>query len=95
MALEALEQGGPTAADNLSIGRGYSVLEVIKAAEKVMVQKVPYRIGPRRPGNPAVLVASAGKAMAELGWQPRYTELEDIIATAWHWHRRRPRGFNG
>ncbi|MGI9862070.1 hypothetical protein SDD30_11895 [Moorella naiadis] len=42
-----------------------------------------------------MLVAAAGKAMAELGWRPRYTELEDIIATAWQWHRRRPRGFNG
>ncbi|WXJ91644.1 UDP-glucose 4-epimerase [Moorella thermoacetica] len=83
---------------NLSIlgsGRGYSVLEVIKAAEKVTGQKVPYRVGPRRPGDPAVLVASAEKAMAELGWRPRYTELEDIIATAWQWHRRRPRGFKG
>ncbi|GLI17695.1 hypothetical protein MTHERMOG20_21490 [Moorella thermoacetica] len=58
-------------------------------------QKVPYRVGPRRPGDPAVLVASAEKAMAELGWRPRYTELEDIIATAWQWHRRRPRGFKG
>ncbi|WP_216363810.1 hypothetical protein [Moorella sp. E306M] len=70
------------------------VLEVIKAAEKVTGQKVPYRVGPRRPGDPAVLVASAGKAMAELGWRPRYTELEDIIATAWHCYRRRPRGYS-
>ncbi|PRR70689.1 UDP-glucose 4-epimerase [Neomoorella humiferrea] len=58
-------------------------------------KKVPYRIGPRRLGDPAVLVASVGKAMAELGWRPRYTELEDIITTAWQWHRRKPRGFNG
>nr|WP_277995702.1 MULTISPECIES: NAD-dependent epimerase/dehydratase family protein [Moorella] len=91
LALEALEQGSPTAAYNLGSGRGYSVLEVIKAAEKVTGKKVPYRVGPRRPGDPAVLVASAEKAMAELGWRPRYTELEDIIATAWQWHRRRPR----
>ncbi|CEP67431.1 UDP-glucose 4-epimerase C-terminal domain [Moorella glycerini] len=95
LALEALEQCSPTAAYNLGTGRGYSVLEVIKAAEKVTGQKVPCRFGPRRPGDPAVLVAAAEKAMAELGWRPRYTELEDIIATAWHWHRRRPRGFNG
>ncbi|WP_200901639.1 GDP-mannose 4,6-dehydratase [Neomoorella thermoacetica] len=95
LALEALKQGSPTAAYNLGSGRGYSVLEVIRAAEKVTGQKVPYRVGPRRPGDPAVLVASAEKAMAELGWRPRYTELEDIIATAWQWHRRRPRGFKG
>ena len=94
LALEALEQGSPTAAYNLGSGRGYSVLEVIKAAEKVTGQKVPYRVGPRRPGDPAVLVASAEKAMVELGWRPRYTELEDIIATAWQWHRRRPRGYS-
>ncbi|PRR70697.1 MULTISPECIES: hypothetical protein [Neomoorella] len=95
LALEALERGGPTAAYNLGSGRGYSVLEVIRAAEKVTGKKVPCRVGPRRPGDPAVLVAAAGKAMAELGWRPRYTELEDIIAAAWQWHRRRPRGFKG
>ncbi|CEP67439.1 NAD-dependent epimerase/dehydratase [Moorella glycerini] len=95
LALEALERGGPTAAYNLDSGRRYSVLEVIKAAEKVTGQKVPYRVGPRRPGDPAVLVASAEKAMAELEWRPRYTELEDIIATAWQWHSRRLRGFKG
>ncbi|WP_338835732.1 hypothetical protein [Neomoorella thermoacetica] len=56
---------------------------------------MPYRVGPRRPGDPAVLVASAEKAIAELGWRPGYTKLEDIIATARQWHRRRPRGFKG
>ncbi|WP_338827705.1 hypothetical protein [Neomoorella thermoacetica] len=95
LALAALEQGSPTAAYNLGTGRGYSVLEVIKAAEKVTGQKVPYRVGPRRPGDPAVLVASAEKAIAELGWRPGYTKLEDIIATARQWHRRKPRGFKG
>ncbi|MEW8960139.1 MAG: hypothetical protein AB2448_13775 [Moorella sp. (in: firmicutes)] len=53
------------------------------------------RSSTRAASDPAVLVASAGKAMAELGWRPRYTELEDIIATAWQWYRRRPRGFKG
>ncbi|MEW8960142.1 MAG: UDP-glucose 4-epimerase GalE, partial [Moorella sp. (in: firmicutes)] len=77
LALAVLEQGSTTAAYNLGTGRVYSVLEVIKAAEKVTGQKVSYRFGPRRPGDPAVLVASAEKAMAELGWRPRYTELED------------------
>ncbi|AKX93428.1 hypothetical protein MTHERMOG20_21430 [Moorella thermoacetica] len=94
LALEALEQGSPTAAYNLGSGRGYSVLEVIRTAEKVTGKKVPCRVGPRRPGDQAVLVASAEKAMAELGWRPRYTELEDIIATAWQWHCRRPRGYS-
>ncbi|WP_141265568.1 GDP-mannose 4,6-dehydratase [Moorella sp. E308F] len=94
LALEALEQCGPTAAYNLGSGRGYSVLEVIKAAEKVTGQKVPYRFSPRRPGDPAVLVASAEKAMAELGWRPRYTSLEEIIATDWMWYSNNPDGFS-
>ncbi|WP_071522660.1 GDP-mannose 4,6-dehydratase [Neomoorella thermoacetica] len=94
LALEALEQGSPTAAYNLGSGRGYSVLEVIKAAEKVTLKKVPYRVGLRRPGDPAVLVASAEKAMAELGWQLRYTSLEEIIATAWMWHSSRSGGYS-
>ncbi|KYH32816.1 hypothetical protein [Neomoorella mulderi] len=61
VALEALEQGSPTAAYNLGSGRGYSVLEVIKAAEKVMGKKVPYRISPWRLGDQAVLVAALRK----------------------------------
>lgn len=95
LALEALEQGSPTAVYNLGSGRGYSVLEVIRAAEKVTGRKVPYRVGPRRQGDPAVLVASAEKAIAELGWRPQYLTLEDIIATAWKWHSNHPYGFSG
>ncbi|WP_153018281.1 hypothetical protein [Neomoorella mulderi] len=56
-------------------------------------KKVPYRVGPRRPGDPAVLVASAEKAIEELGWRPRYTSLEEIIATAWKWYSNNPDGF--
>lgn len=69
LALEALEQGSPTAVYNLDSGRGYSVLGVIQAAEKVTGRKVPYRLGPRRQGDPAVLVASAEKRW--LIWRPR------------------------
>ncbi|KYH32795.1 UDP-glucose 4-epimerase [Moorella mulderi DSM 14980] len=89
LALEALEQCSPTAAYNLGSGRGYSVLEVIKAAEKVTGQKVPYRFGPRRPGDPAVLVADAGKVRERLGWVPAYDDLERIIYSAWQWERKR------
>ncbi|WP_338825190.1 hypothetical protein [Neomoorella humiferrea] len=53
------------------------------------------RSSTRAASDPAVLVASAEKAIEELGWRPRYIELEDIIATAWQWHRRKPRGFKG
>ncbi|WP_219322220.1 hypothetical protein [Neomoorella thermoacetica] len=55
-------------------------------------QKVPYRVGTRRPGGAGSL---GRKSYRRAGWRPRYTELEDIIATAWQWHRRRPRGFKG
>jgi UDP-glucose 4-epimerase len=96
LALEALLAGSGnsfSSAYNLGNGSGFSVMEVIKAAEKVTGKKVPYLIGPRREGDPAVLVASAEKAKVELNWQPRYTSLEKIIETAWHWHRERPTGY--
>jgi UDP-glucose 4-epimerase len=96
LALEALLAGsGNTFSSvyNLGNGSGFSVMEVINTAEKVTGKKVPYKIGPRREGDPAVLVASAEKAKVELNWQPRYTSLEKLIETAWHWHRNRPTGY--
>jgi UDP-glucose 4-epimerase len=79
---------------NLGTGRGYSVREVIRVAEEVMGRKVPVQEGPRRPGDPPVLVAAADRARRELGWQPRYTELRPIVETAWNWHRKRPKGYD-
>lgn len=93
LALEALVEGKPSAVYNLGNGSGFSVLKVVKAAEKVTGMPVPYVIGPRRAGDPAVLVASAIKAKAELGWKPRYDNLEQIIETAWHWHQQHVTGF--
>jgi len=93
LALDALLAGKPSAVYNLGNGSGFSVLEVIKAAEKVTGKKVPYAVGPRRAGDPAVLVASAERVKAELGWRPRYGSLEKIIETAWHWHHNHPNGF--
>jgi UDP-glucose 4-epimerase len=78
---------------NLGIGRGYSVREVIRVAEEVTGKKVPVKEGPRRPGDPAVLVASSEKIQRELGWRPRYTDLHPIIETAWRWHSAHPRGY--
>ena len=72
---------------NLGNGRGFSVLEIIRAAEEVTDTKIDYSIEARRPGDPAILVASARKAMDELGWAPRHTRIEDIIETAWRWHQ--------
>jgi UDP-glucose 4-epimerase len=96
LALEALLAGSGkpfSLVYNLGNGNGFSVMEVINNAEKVTGKKVPYKIGPRREGDPAVLVASAEKAKVELNWQPRYTSLEKLIETAWHWHRNRPTGY--
>jgi UDP-glucose-4-epimerase GalE len=93
LALEALVKGKASRVYNLGNGSGFSVLEVIRAAEQVTGRKVTYTIGPRREGDPAVLVAAAEKAKTELGWQPRYASLEKIIETAWRWHRTKPDGY--
>ena len=86
------EGGSPAAARpavfNLGNGKGYSVREVIQAAEAVTGRPVPARVAPRRPGDPPVLLASAEAAQRELGWQPRYPELEVILAHAWAWHQK-------
>jgi UDP-glucose-4-epimerase GalE len=78
---------------NLGIGRGYSVKEVIEAAERVTGRKIPVEYGPRRAGDPAVLFANADKIRKELGWSAQYTEIERIIATAWKWHKGHPDGY--
>ncbi len=78
---------------NLGNGDGYSVREVIRTCEQVAGQKIPAVEKPRRPGDPPRLVASAAKAIRELGWKPKYPKLEDIVATAWAWHRKHPQGY--
>lgn len=72
---------------NLGNGQGFSVLEVIAAACRVTGREIPYARAPRRPGDPPTLVASSAKARAELGWEPEFTHIDDILATAWRWHR--------
>jgi UDP-glucose-4-epimerase GalE len=93
--LLALEKIGPGSElrYNLGIGRGYSVREVIRTVEEVTGKKVPVKEGPRRPGDPAVLVASSEKIQHVLGWRPRFADLRAIVETAWNWHRSHPRGF--
>ncbi|MET0255162.1 MAG: UDP-glucose 4-epimerase GalE [Luteibacter sp.] len=71
---------------NLGNGEGFSVREVIAAAERVTGKPVPHDIAPRRPGDPATLVASSALARSELGWEPAITRLDDILASAWQWH---------
>lgn len=93
LALDALASGTPAAVYNLGNGNGYSVLEVIKTAEKVVGRPIKVKYGPRRPGDPAALVASSRRIMDELGWQPRFADLTTIIETAWRWHSGHPAGF--
>jgi UDP-glucose 4-epimerase len=91
LALASLERPGQCSAYNLGCGgRGYSVREVIDAATRVTGRPIPARIAPRRPGDPAVLVASSDRIRRELGWEPRHRGLDGIIASAWAWMQRRP-----
>jgi UDP-glucose 4-epimerase len=78
---------------NLGNGDGYSVREVIQACERITGTKIPAAEKPRRPGDPPKLVASAAKAIKDLGWKPSYAKLEDIVATAWAWHKKHPQGY--
>jgi len=88
LALDALETRDRLIF-NLGNGQGFSVREVIESARRVTGHPIPAKVHPRRPGDPAVLVASSEKAIRELGWKPRYTELDEIVRTAWIWHRKR------
>jgi UDP-glucose 4-epimerase len=92
LALKALET--PAAAEarlifNLGNGQGFSVREVIESARRVTGHPIPAEVQPRRAGDPAVLVASSEKAIRELGWKPCYAQLDEILRTAWIWHRQR------
>ena len=87
-ALEWLDGNSGAHAFNLGTGHGASVRQVLDAIERVAGKPVPHAIGPRRAGDPAELVAEPAKAMRELGWTPKMSDLENIVATAWAWHRR-------
>jgi UDP-glucose-4-epimerase GalE len=88
LALGHLERGGASLALNLATGRGHSVREVIAAAERITGRRVPRREAARRPGDPPALVADATRARTVLGWTPRQSDLDTILATAWAWHQR-------
>ena len=93
LALAALGAGAPLRVCNLGSGRGYSVREVVAAVERVTGARVPCEAGARRPGDPAVLLASSARARAELGWEPVYGALDVIVETAWRWQRSHPHGY--
>ena len=92
-AFDKLEGDGKLLHYNLGTGTPNSVLEIIKGVEKVSGLKVPHEFAPRRAGDPDALYANSEKAKRELGWKIKYTNVEDIIATAWKWHSTHPDGF--
>lgn len=93
LALEATASGSGAEAYNLGSGRGFSVREVLAAGEAVVGRPIPHQVGPRRAGDPAVLVASAERARSALGWRPRRGSLEEMIGSAWAWTQRHPDGY--
>ena len=92
LAMERIEPG-KGGWYNLGNGNGYTVREVLQVARQVTGRKIPAEVGPRRPGDPAELVASSDKITNELGWYPEYPDLETIIETAWRWHEAHPDGY--
>ena len=78
---------------NVGNGTGYSVKQVIEAVERIGGRPVPHSFGPRRAGDPAVLVASSARLREETGWTPRYGAMDDIVRTAWDWHEAHPKGY--
>lgn len=93
LALDWLADGGESNIFNLGNGAGFSVKEVIDAARQVTGHDIPAQAGPRRAGDPPVLVASAEEIVKKLGWKPEYPGLEEIIKTAWEWHKQHPMGY--
>lgn len=89
LAVEALLAGAATDQFNVGAGAGHSVMEVLRSVEETTGRPAPYLIGPRREGDPPALVAAVDKLRRALGWEPRYTEIREIIATAWEFERQR------
>lgn len=89
LAVKYLEEEGESRAFNLGVGRGFSVREVIEVARKVTGKDIKAVEAPRREGDPPVLIADSTKARSILKWNPEYTSLNDIISSAWEWHRKR------
>lgn len=92
-ALRRIANGEASSVYNLGTGTPHSVRAVIDAVERVTGRPVPWTLGPRRAGDPAALFSAPDKARRELGWTPRFAELDAIVGTAWAWHRSHPYGF--
>ncbi len=89
--LERLETG--SVRFNVGNGTGYSVKQVMDSVERIAGRPVPHTLGPRRAGDPAVLVASSARLREETGWSPRFGALDDIVRSAWAWHAAHPKGY--
>lgn len=93
LAVKYLQEGHESNIFNLGNGVGFTVKEVIETARKVTGHSIPAVVAPRRAGDPATLIASSDKAKEILGWKPEHDSLEEIIATAWKWHKNHPKGY--
>jgi UDP-glucose 4-epimerase len=93
--VRALEEIDRVSGEAFNVGnsRGFSILEVIEAAERITGRKIPRKLGPRRPGDPAVLVASKEKLRRTLGWEACHSSLDEIIQSAWTWKQKFPQGY--
>lgn len=93
--LLAIEVTTPTTAEvyNIGTGVGQSVMDIHGACERVTGQKIPYEVVGRRPGDAPALVADSTKLKTQLGWKPKYTDIEQTVATAWNWHQKHPKGY--
>jgi UDP-glucose 4-epimerase len=91
LALRALDSGSRTY--NLGNGRGFSIQELINVAREITGHPIPTKVVTRRPGDPAILIASSDKIRRELGWQPQYPDLRAILESAWKWHVAHPNGY--
>ncbi|MBC1729358.1 UDP-glucose 4-epimerase GalE [Listeria seeligeri] len=92
-SLEYLENGGESNIFNLGSSKGFSVQEILGAARSVTGKNIPAEVVARRAGDPGTLIAASDKARDVLGWEPTYTDIKDIIATAWKWHESHPNGY--
>ncbi len=93
LAVDYLMDGGKSDIFNLGNGVGFSVKEVVEVAREVTGHQIPEVISPRRAGDPATLVASSEKALKILGWKPDISDIKDIVASAWNWHKNNPNGY--
>jgi UDP-glucose-4-epimerase GalE len=93
LALDSLRRGSASTTYNLGNGRPTSVRTVIDSVERVVGRKVPFTMGPRRPGDPGVLFASSERVRTELGWSPRLEDIDVIVETAWRWREAHPSGY--